>query len=85
MNKLTTKQIVNISAIVLLLIFSAQNIEKVKIKLFFWGIDISLIILIAFVFLIGLVTGHLFWGPKKANNTLENEDAIDENDVTTSN
>jgi uncharacterized integral membrane protein len=73
MNKPSTKQIINLSAILVLLVFAAQNIEKVKVKLIFWGFDISLIILIAFVFLLGLITGHLFLGSKKENKCVENE------------
>jgi uncharacterized integral membrane protein len=71
MNKPSTKQIINISAVLVLLIFAAQNIEKVKVELFFWGFDISLIILIAFVFLLGLITGHLFLGSKKEKHSNE--------------
>ncbi len=84
MNKPSTKQIINISAVLVLLIFAAQNIEKVKVELFFWGFDISLIILIAFVFLLGLITGHLFLGSKNdkhSNDTVapQNSNKLSEN------
>lgn len=60
MKNLSTKQIINIVLIILMLIFAAQNIGSVRLRFLFFGFDLPLIILIAFVFLIGYVTAKLF-------------------------
>ncbi len=65
MKKLTTKQIIDIILIIVLLIFAGQNVAPVHLKFLVFGFDLPLIILIAFVFFIGYLTALLFRKPDK--------------------
>ena len=65
MKKLTTRQIIDVILIVILLIFAGQNVASVHLKFLVFGFDLPLIILIAFVFFIGYLTAMLFRRPDK--------------------
>ncbi|MBW6492238.1 MAG: DUF1049 domain-containing protein [Lentimicrobium sp.] len=60
MKKLSTRQIVIISLIGLLLLFILQNLEVVRVKFLVFGFQLPLVILIIIVFLIGFFTGKPF-------------------------
>ena len=68
MKKLTTKQIIDIILIIVLLIFAGQNVASVHLKFLVFGFDLPLIILIAFAFFIGYLTALLFRKPGKQDN-----------------
>lgn len=68
MKKLTTKQIIDIILIIVLLIFAGQNVAPVHLKFLVFGFELPLIILIAFVFFIGYLTALLFRKPGKQDN-----------------
>ncbi|KAF5071237.1 hypothetical protein DSECCO2_214090 [anaerobic digester metagenome] len=60
MKSITTKQIINISLIILLLIFTFQNLANVQVKLLFFGFELPLVILIIIVFFMGYFTARVF-------------------------
>jgi uncharacterized integral membrane protein len=60
MKNITVKQIINISVIIILLIFSFQNLDSVKVKLLFFAFELPLVILIAIVFFVGYFTARVF-------------------------
>jgi uncharacterized integral membrane protein len=60
MKNITTRQIIDIVLIVLLLVFIGQNLESVKVKLLVFGFELPLVILIAVVFFIGFFTAKAF-------------------------
>jgi uncharacterized integral membrane protein len=60
LKKLTTKQIINIILIILLVIFIMLNLEAVKVSLIFISFDMPLVVLITFVFFIGYFVGKTF-------------------------
>lgn len=57
---ISTRQIVDIVLIVILLIFIGQNLESVKVKFIVFGFELPLVILIAIVFFIGFFTAKAF-------------------------
>jgi len=57
---LTTKQIINIILIILLVIFIMLNLETAKVSLIFISFDMPLVVLITFVFFIGYFVGKTF-------------------------
>ena len=57
---ISTRQIVDIVLIVILLIFIGQNLESVKVKFIVFGFKLPLVILIAIVFFIGFFTAKAF-------------------------
>jgi uncharacterized integral membrane protein len=59
MQKLTTKQYINIALILLTLVFVGINIEPVRVSFLFFGIDMPLIILMAVLFFIGYLVAIL--------------------------
>lgn len=61
MNNISIKRIIDISLIVLLLIFIIQNFGSVMVKFLVFGFQLPLIILIAVVFLIGFFTARVFF------------------------
>jgi len=67
MNK-NTKLVIIIVLLILAAVIILQNTDPVSFKLLFWGIDASLIVLLALVFLIGVIIGYslpkLFKGGK---------------------
>lgn len=75
MKKLSVKQIIDIVLIVLMLVFAAQNVASVHLKFLFFGFDLPLIILIAFVFFIGYLTALLFRRPIKKESVGNNYSA----------
>lgn len=60
MKNITTRQVIDIILILLLLIFVVQNIETVKIKFLLYALDLPFIILIVIVFFIGFYTAKVF-------------------------
>jgi uncharacterized integral membrane protein len=60
MKNVTTRQIIDIILIVLLLIFIGQNLESVKVKFLMFAFELPLVILIAVVFFIGYYTAKAF-------------------------
>jgi uncharacterized integral membrane protein len=83
MKKLTTKQIIDIVLILLLLIFAAQNVAPVKLKFLFFGFDLPLIILIAFTYFIGFYTAKLFKTKKdviEEAKSKEKQDSVNTNE-----
>ncbi len=60
LKKLTTKQIINIILIILLVVFVLSNMKPVPIGFFYDIIEIPLVILITFVFFIGYFVGKTF-------------------------
>lgn len=79
---LTTKQIINIILIILLVIFIMLNLEVVKVSLIFISFDMPLVILITFVFFIGYFVGKTFTKkdckdkePKKIEETKSSEES----------
>jgi len=59
MQKLTTKQYINIGLIILMLVFVAQNVESIRVSFLFFGFELPLIILMAVVFFIGYLVAVL--------------------------
>jgi len=51
---------INISLLVLLLIFVLQNLEATKVKFLFFGFELPLIVLIFIVFFMGFFTAVSF-------------------------
>ncbi len=60
------KNILLIIIIGILIIISTQNTQEVNIKLIFWDITTSLIILIYIIFVISFLLGMIFSGMKRA-------------------
>jgi len=58
--KINRSQIIDISLLILLLVFIGQNLESVKVKILMFGINLPLVILIAIVFFIGNYTAKVF-------------------------
>jgi uncharacterized integral membrane protein len=81
MKKLTTKQIIDIVLIFLLLIFAAQNVTPVKLNFLFFGFDLPLIILIAFTYFVGFFTAKLFKTKKDViEETKSKEETVNTNE-----
>lgn len=53
------KLISGLLMICLILVFTIQNITIVKTRLFFWSIEISLVLLILILLVLGMVAGWL--------------------------
>lgn len=60
LKKLSPRQIIDISLILLLLIFIAQNLDNIPVKFLFFTFQIPLIIIILAVFFIGFYTSKIF-------------------------
>ena len=60
MKNISTRQIIDIVLLILLLIFIGQNLESVKVKFIVFGFEMPLVILIAIVFFIGYYTAKAF-------------------------
>ncbi len=54
------KQIISLVLIILLLIILFQNLSPVPLQVFFWTINVSLLLSLLVSFLIGLVVGILY-------------------------
>jgi uncharacterized integral membrane protein len=65
---MNAKRIITLILIGLLIIVSIQNVETVKMNILFWSINISKLLLLILVLVIGLLTGILFAGLKKKPN-----------------
>jgi uncharacterized integral membrane protein len=59
---MNTKTIIIIIVAVLLLIIIVQNTQVVTVKLFFWKISMSRIILLALTLMVGFVLGYAVAG-----------------------
>lgn len=68
MKNISTKQIIDILLIALLLLFIGQNLEGVRVRFLFFGFELPLFILIIIVFFIGYYTAKTF--QKKKNDTV---------------
>ena len=68
MKNISTRQIIDIVLILLLLIFIGQNLESVKVKILMFGFELPLVILIAAVFFIGFYTAKSFGKKNKDEN-----------------
>lgn len=79
----TTKKIINLILIILLVIFVMLNLETTKVRLIFVTVDMPLVILISFVFLIGYFVGKTFSLTKcndnKKKEEKDNQKVIEEN------
>jgi uncharacterized integral membrane protein len=62
MKNISTKQIIDILLIALLLLFIGQNLEGVRVRFLFFGFELPLFILILIVFFIGYYTAKTFQG-----------------------
>jgi len=60
MKNISTRQIIDIILLVILLVFIGQNLESVKVKFLMFGFELPLFILIAIVFGIGYYTAKTF-------------------------
>jgi uncharacterized integral membrane protein len=60
MKNVSTRQIIDIVLIVLLLVLIGQNLESVKVKFLMFAFELPLVILIAIVFFIGYFTAKAF-------------------------
>lgn len=63
------KNILLVVFIGLLIIISTQNIQEVNVKLVFWEINISLIVLIYVNFVISFALGVMYSGMRRAYKT----------------
>lgn len=59
------KRIIVLILIGLLIIISIQNVEPVRLNLLFWSTNISKLLLLILVLIVGIFTGILFSGAKK--------------------
>ncbi len=60
--------------ITLLVLFIVQNAAPITMHILFWSINISMALLLFFVFLIGMITGLLWFNKKKTPITNESAD-----------
>lgn len=60
MKNLTTRKIIDIFLILMLIIFIAQNLETVMVNFLAFGFQLPLIVLILAVFAIGFYTSSVF-------------------------
>ena len=60
-----TKAIITLLLAILLIIFALQNTEMVRIKCWFWGVEIPLALLIFVCFAVGLIIGIILPTSKK--------------------
>ena len=60
MKNITTRQIIDLILITILLIFIGQNLESVRVKFLVFGFELPLVILIAGTFFIGYFTAKSF-------------------------
>ncbi len=85
MKKLTTKQIISIILVLLFLIFAGQNVGPVQMKFLFFGFDLPLIILLAFVFFIGFITAKIFTKKEDKKNEPVSKETIKEENAKENN
>jgi uncharacterized integral membrane protein len=70
MNSKNIKKGINISVLILLLIFVLQNLEATKVKFLFFGFELPLIVLIFIVFFTGFFTAISFRKEEKKNDQM---------------
>lgn len=68
MNLQNIKKGVNITVLLLLLIFVLQNLETTKVKFLFFGFELPLIVLIFIVFFTGFFTAISFRKEEKKDD-----------------
>lgn len=73
----TTKKIINIILIILLVIFTMLNLDSQPINLIFISFDMPLVVLITFVFFIGYFVGKVFPTKKCEDKCKEEENLAD--------
>ncbi|MDD2412847.1 MAG: hypothetical protein PHI36_09205 [Bacteroidales bacterium] len=76
----TTKKIINIILIIILIIFVMLNLDTTKVSLIFIDVDMPLVILISFVFLIGYFVGKTFT-PRKCKDDNKIEKTENQKDI----
>jgi len=76
----TTKKIINIILIIILVIFVMLNLETTKVSLIFITVDMPLVILISFIFLIGYFVGKTFT-PRKCSDNKKTEEKENQKDL----
>ncbi len=65
-----------------LVIFIVQNAAETTIKLLFWNINISMALLLFFIFLLGFVIGMLWFNTKKSDGKQQdNLPAVSDNEA----
>jgi len=60
MKNISTRHIIDILLLLILLVFIGQNLESVNVKFLLFGFELPLIILITIVFIIGFYTAKAF-------------------------
>jgi uncharacterized integral membrane protein len=68
MNSRNLKKGINISMLILLLVFVLQNLEATKVKFLFFGFELPLIVLIFIVFFMGYFTAVSFRKEEKKDD-----------------
>lgn len=58
-----------IASILVIIIIALQNSEIVTVRFLFWGIEMSRILLIFLVFVIGFLSGYLLRGTHKKSSS----------------
>lgn len=71
MKRISTRQIVDIVLLILLLLFIGQNLAGVRVRFLFFGFELPLIILIAIVFFVGFYTAKVFRKKSPEENAVE--------------
>lgn len=61
----------------ILMIFIVQNAAATTVKVLFWTFDVSMALLLFFIFLLGFVTG-IMWADKKRKKSSIKEEKPDE-------
>jgi uncharacterized integral membrane protein len=65
------KIIIIIFLLFLLVVFAVQNAAGVGVRLLFWDVTIPLSVLVAFMFVVGIVTGVILVTWKKSEKVLK--------------
>lgn len=68
MNSRNLKKGINISMLILLLVFVLQNLDVTKVKFLFFGFELPLIVLIFIVFFMGYFTAVSFRKEEKKDD-----------------
>lgn len=72
----TIKKVLLVLIILLIIIFSVQNSEVYALKLFNWGIELPLSLLVFLVYILGMTTGGILFSVLKnlVNDANEKDD-----------
>lgn len=63
--------IIGLIGLVLVIIFTLQNTEVVTVRLLFWKLEMSRVILILVVLLIGMLVGYILGAHKRKTDSLK--------------